>query len=204
MKIERKKVRLTYGHSGLLGVSSDHLDGHSWADERAHSLFDPWPGRIDDAHQAQERQVAHFRTRRKSQNCTGKQDRRLHCCYFSDPEGEKKVGLYLESGMTPTPLYLWGLRIPCNSSAAGRAPSAGGWEVVLHLCCGSSYRIGWPARKPPSCNTHLAGPEVTHHQGQKTPWHIHHTEPRRTTLLQIKWLFAVSMLRRRDSECGKE
>lgn len=44
---------LTYGHGGLLGVSSDHLDGDSGVDERGHGVFDPGPGWVDDAHQTQ-------------------------------------------------------------------------------------------------------------------------------------------------------
>lgn len=64
---------LTYRHGRLLRVSSDHLDGDPGADERPHGLFDPGPGRVDDAHQTQEGQVPHLSAGRERQNCRERQ-----------------------------------------------------------------------------------------------------------------------------------
>lgn len=46
--------------------------------------------------------------------------------------------------------YLWVRRCPCSWSAAGTAPSAGGWATVRSLCCCRSCRVGSPARTLPS------------------------------------------------------
>lgn len=61
-------LSLTYGHSCLLWISSNHLNGDSGVDERPYGFFDPWPRGVDDAHQSQEGQVPHLRARRKRQD----------------------------------------------------------------------------------------------------------------------------------------
>lgn len=133
---------LTYRHGRLLRVSSDHLDGDPGADERPHGLFDPGPGRVDDAHQTQEGQVPHLSTGRKRQNYRERQTD--VCSVFMSRQKHADLPSCVQT------VYLWVRRCPCSWSAAGTAPSAGGWATVCFLCCCRSCRVGSPARTLPS------------------------------------------------------